>query len=304
MTGMQAAAVPERAVPAGLREKLSQGRFVITLEVDPPKGTDPTPTLAQVAQVQGKVDAVNVTDSPMANLRMAPIAVSYLIQRQLGVEAIFHLTCRDRNLLGLQAELLGAAGLGVRNMLALTGDPPARGNHPDSKPVFDVDVLGLIRMAATLNTGKDIKGNELEGGTDFFIAVASNPGAADLDVEMSKLRAKVEAGGNFVQTQPIFDLDQLQRYAERVAREFPDLPVLYGVMPLPRLKSALYLRDKAGVYVPDAVLARLERGEAQAGQEIALETALAIRRFGRGVHLFPYRTMDLAQGVLQALHGN
>lgn len=284
----------------GLRERLRQRQFSLTVEVDPPRGADPGPVLRQVEWLAGRVDAVNVADSPMARLRMAPIAAAYLVQRELKVETVFHLTCRDRNLLGLQAELLGASAMGVRNILCLTGDPPSRGNHPMARAVFDLDVLGLVRLAAGLNRGLDYTGAGLEGPTDLAIGVAANPCATDLEVEFSKLRAKVEAGAQFVQTQPVFSLERLHRFHEEAARF--GLPILYGVMPLKGFKSALYMRDKVGLAIPDRVMEALEQGGREAAVEEAVTTSLAIRQMGAaGVHLFPLGDLELLAPVLSAL---
>lgn len=284
----------------GLRERLGRRQFSLTVEVDPPRGADPNRMLNEVAWLSGRVDAVNIADSPMARLRMAPIAAAYLVQRELRVETVFHLTCRDRNLLGLQAELLGASAMGVRNILCLTGDPPSRGNHPMAKAVFDLDVLGLVRLAARLNQGLDYTGAELEGPTDLAIGVAANPCAADLEVEFSKLKAKVEAGAQFVQTQPVFDLERLHRFHEGAARF--GLPILYGVMPLKGYKSAVYMRDKVGLAIPDRVMQTLEEGGRQAAVEEAVTAVLAIREMGAaGVHMFPLGDLELLAPVLSAL---
>ncbi len=281
------------------QEKLRSGRFILTMEVDPPRGADPGATLNQVRRVSGLVDAVNVADSPMANLRMAPIAISYLIQRELGIETIFHLTCRDRNLLGLQAELLGAAALGVRQMLALTGDPPTRGNHPGAKAVFDLEVTGLVKIANLLNSGIDYMGNRLEGRAGFAVGVVCNPCADDLDLELAKLRSKLDAGAHFIQTQPVFDLERLERFIQ--AAGSLRVPVLWGLLPLTRAKSAVYLRDQAKMAVPDSVIQRLETGGAGEGRRIAIEFARALKEKGDGIHIFPYRDMDLAVEILECL---
>ena len=152
----------------------------------------------------------------MANVRMSPITLAHLIQRDVGVEAIFHLTCRDRNTIGLQAELLGASGLGVRNILALRGDPPSRGDHPEAHGVFEVDAVGLISLAAALNSGHTIGGGELGEGTDFAIGCVANPNAEDLEAEISRLEEKIAAGAHFVQTQPIFDVRAYERWANAI----------------------------------------------------------------------------------------
>ena len=279
-----------------LRDKLKRGQFAATVEIDPPRGADPGPALERVKRLKGIVDAVNVADSPMANLRMAPIAVSHLIQRDLGLEAVFHLTCRDRNLLGLQAELLGATALGVRNILCLTGDPPTRGNHPTARGVFDVDVSGLVKMAGNLNLGKDWNGNDLEGAADFFIGVVCNPGAADQGLEEAKFRSKVSAGAHFCQTQPVFDPETLRRFAERIGDV--EVYLLYGVLPLKSYKSANYLRTRVGMAIPDEIMERMRTGGPEEGVRIAREAAEAVKSLGHGVHIFPMGDPELAAAVL------
>ena len=194
-----------------LREKLAAHNFVVTVELDPPKTLNLDKILTEVnsANFRKIVDAVNVTDCPLAKLRMSPIALSHIIQEKIGLEAIFHITCRDRNLLGLQAELLGASALGVRNILALTGDPPEVGDYIMATGVFDVDSTGLVRMVNKLNNGYEHSGNELKDKTDFFVGIAVNPTAQDLTKEIKRFEEKVSAGANFIQTQPIYDIGLL-----------------------------------------------------------------------------------------------
>ena len=167
-----------------LKEKHNQHIFTITTELDPPKSASSSVTEAQVVKVAPYVDAVNIADCPMAKMRMSPIALSSIIQSRYQVESIFHLTCRDRNVIGLQAELLGAYALGVHNILTLTGDPPSIGDHPDAKGVFEVDSTGLIEIAKALNEGHDMMGHELGEAADFYIGTTANPGADDLDKEI------------------------------------------------------------------------------------------------------------------------
>ena len=168
-------AKPSPRVPQ-LRQLVKEG-FVVTVELDPPRGTDLTRALDESASLWGRAAAINIADCPMANLRMSPIALACLVRERVGVDTVFHITCRDRSLLGLQSELLGAWAMGVENLLALTGDPPERGDHPQSSGVFDTDSIGLLRLASGLNGGVDANGKELRGGTDFFIGAASNPTA-------------------------------------------------------------------------------------------------------------------------------
>jgi 5,10-methylenetetrahydrofolate reductase len=281
-----------------LRQKLEQGEFVVTVELEPPRGADPRPMLAKASLLAGLVDAVNVADSPMANLRMSPIACAHLLQQDLGVEAVFHLTCRDRNLLGLQAELLGAAALGVRNTLALTGDRPERGDHPQATGVFDVDALGLARLARMLNEGTDLTGKPLEAPTDFLIGGTTSPNARNLAAEAERLAAKAEAGITFAQTQPVFDLEQAAEFRRRTAHL--DVRVLYGILPLKSYKSAVYLNTHVpGIRIPPSILARLERGAPDEGVRLAREILAELWGKVPGVHLFPMSDPTLALKLLQ-----
>ena len=227
----------------------------------------------------------------MANLRMSPIALSHVIQEDVGVETIFHLTCRDRNIIGMQAELLGAAALGVRNILALTGDQPARGDHPSAKGVFETNSTGLIHLAAGLNDGHDASGHELDKETSLFIGTAANPEAADWQNELSKLTAKVSAGARFVQTQPIYDLDKAEQFMEKV-QHLP-IYVLAGVLPLKSYKMACYLHEKVpGITIPQRIMERMEQGGKQAGLEIAQELMEGLKKFVHGIHIMPLNDVD------------
>lgn len=269
-----------------LREKHQAGQFTITVELDPPKSASVNKTIKEAAQLLDKVDAINIADCPMAKLRMSPIALAHLIKFRAQIDTIFHLTCRDRNILGLQAELLGAAALGVNNILTLTGDEPSRGDHPDAKPVFEVDSIGLLKIANTLNNGFDLAGNPLDESTNFYIGTTGNPGADDLDAEKAKIIRKIEAGANFIQTQPIYDLEKAKRFVDMV--EPLGLPVMLGLIPLKSFKMATYLHTKVpGIFLTDDILNRMEKGGKEAGLEIALETLLAIKQIAHGVHIMP-----------------
>ena len=210
----------------------------------------------------GGVDAVNVTDNPMARLRMSSIAVAALIQRETGLDAVVQITTRDRNVLGLQSDLLGAAGLGVKAILCLGGDPLKIGDYPQAKQVSEVDVLGLLRIAKGLNAGADLAGNAIGAPTRFAIACAANPAAADQEVEFSKLRAKIEAGATFAQTQPVYDLEALERFLARP--EARAIPILVGLIPLLSLKQTLFFANEVpGIVVPAAIQERMRRAAEQ-----------------------------------------
>ncbi|MGE5673002.1 MAG: methylenetetrahydrofolate reductase [Mycobacterium leprae] len=288
---------------ARLLHRLRQGAFCVTVEIDPPKGADVTKTLARVRRFADRVDGVNVADCPMANVRMSPITLAHLLQRDVQVEAIFHLTCRDRNSIGLQAELLGAAGLGVRNILALRGDSPERGDHPDAHGVFEVDAAGLIRTAATLNSGRTVSGTPLDMGTDFAIGCAANPTAADLEAEVSRLEQKVAAGAHFVQTQPIYDPVLLERWQAKLQGRVR-IPILYGILPLKSYEFAVHLNEHVpGIVVPDWAIERLRRGDEHEGMRLTAELLQQIAPQVHGIHIFPMNSSDRVLAVLGILDG-
>lgn len=274
-----------------LQQKHQQGHFTITVELDPPKSASAQKTFAEASRLYGKVDAINIADCPMAKMRMSPIALSHLLSHNEHIETIFHLTCRDRNLIGLQSELLGAAALEVNNILTLTGDQPSRGDHPHAKPVFETDSMGLLTIAKTLNSGFDMAGNELEQPTKFYIGTAANPGADDLNIEFEKLKAKKEAGAQFVQTQPIYDLNKAKKFIDKVSSL--NLPIMLGLIPLKSFKMATYLHDKVpGINLTSDILQRMEKGGKEAGLEIAIETLQEIKKIAHGVHIMPLNDID------------
>ncbi|MFT9486829.1 MAG: methylenetetrahydrofolate reductase [Tepidibacillus sp.] len=282
----------------GLKEKLTLGKFVTTVELEPPKGANPMPVLEKATFLRGIVDAVNIADSPMATLRMSPIALAHVIQQDMGIEAIFHLTCRDRNIIGLQSELLGAAALGVRNILTLTGDSPARGDHPQAKGVFEVDSTGLANIAYQLNQGKDLSGNPLNSATDFFIGGAANPGNDDLELEVEKLKRKIESGVEFVQTQPVYELSQVERFLEKI-RGLP-VHVIFGILPIKSVKMAYYLNEKVpGIHISSEMIAKVEQGGRKAGIEIAQQLIEEIKGIVQGVHIYPIGDLSIVSDLLQ-----
>ncbi|MBA1336334.1 MAG: 5,10-methylenetetrahydrofolate reductase [Firmicutes bacterium] len=281
-----------------LREKLSRNEFVITVEIDPPKGASPWGVYDRMRPLANMVDAVNIADSPMARMRMSPIALAHLVQEELKLEAVFHLTCRDRNIIGLQSELLGAYALGVNNILSLTGDDPKVGDHPRAKGVFDVDSTGLIRMAGKLNKGYDMMDNELDCRTDFFIGAVANPGAEDLDKEMERIKAKVDAGVMFFQTQPVFDLSRLERFLD-ISSSIP-VPMIYGLLPLKSAKLAHYLNNNVpGVHVPDRFVDMLQAKGRNAGIEIARELYTEMKKTVPGIHIFPMGDISMVETILK-----
>ena len=214
-----------------LGSRLSRGEFVTMVEIVPPKGIDVRKEVegARFLKSVG-VDAVNIPDSPRASARMSNQALSLLIQREVGIDAILHYTCRDRNVLCIQSDLLGAAAVGIKNLICITGDPPKMGNYPDATAVFDVDAIGLVNIVRNLNRGLDLGGNPIGTGTGFVIGVGANPGLSDMDEEIRRFEYKVEAGAEYAVTQPVFDLRLLENFLKRI--EHCRIPVVAGIWPL------------------------------------------------------------------------
>ncbi|HEU4761944.1 MAG TPA: bifunctional homocysteine S-methyltransferase/methylenetetrahydrofolate reductase [Gemmatimonadales bacterium] len=260
---------------SGLGARLAAKRFVTTVEIVPPRGVDPSPMLAQVRELKAAgVNAVNVPDGPRAQSRMGALLSGLLIQREVGLEAVVHYACRDRNLLGMLSDLLGAAASGLNNLLIITGDPPKMGPYPDATAVFDIDSIGLTNLLSRLNLGLDPGGNDLGSATRFVIGVGVNPAAPDAEREMSRFGWKVDAGAEYAVTQPVFDLEQLDRFLARV--EPLGIPIIAGIWPLVSLRNAEFLANEVpGVTVPEAVLSRMRRAS-EHGKEAALAEGVAI----------------------------
>lgn len=270
-------------------------QFVVTAELEPPRGSNVTDLLQQALELKPFVSAVNITDSPMASLRMNSIVAAHLVERDLGLESIFHFTCRDRNSLALQAELLGASALGLKNVLALTGDPVTRGDHPHATPVFEQDLLGLVTIIKTLNEGRS-QGKDLSHATSFTIAAAANPSANDLSVEKSKLLAKEAAGASFFQTQPVFSLEEVLKFQDVFGGQ-PPAPVLYGILPLRSAKMAQ--RVAKWCKVPQELSENLEKHGVQAGLEWARQLIQDVKAAGiTGVHLYPLGKTSIVKDIL------
>ena len=264
---------PEPAAGSRLRDKLAAGAYVVSVEIDPPRGHHPRKAVEGARMLRDAgADAINIGDSPMARVRMSALALAVHIQREVGIETIIHQTTRDRNLMALQADLLGAHSLGVRNVIALTGDPPPEASQ--SSKVEDVDSIGFVRILKRLNEGVDFLGNSLGRPTDFLVACAANPTAGDVDTELRRVRAKLEAGADLLMTQPVYDPATLTSFFERLG-PLGGVPVLLGIMPLMSSRHTEFIHHELpGVVAPDAVRERMraagERGAA-AGIEIARE---------------------------------
>jgi homocysteine S-methyltransferase len=291
---------------SGLGSKLARGEFVTMVEIVPPKGIDISKEVegARFLKSVG-VDAVNIPDSPRASARMSNQALSLLIQREVGIDAILHYTCRDRNVLCIQSDLLGAAAVGIRNLICITGDPPKMGNYPDATAVFDVDAIGLVNIVRSLNHGLDLGGNPIGTGTGFVIGVGANPGLTDLDEEIRRFEYKVEAGAEYAVTQPVFDLRLLENFVKRI--DHCRIPVVAGIWPLVSVRNAEFMKNELRVSVPDSILERMARAQtpelARAeGVAIAREMLIAARQMVQGAQISaPLGRYSSAVDVLEAL---
>jgi 5,10-methylenetetrahydrofolate reductase len=269
---------------SSLSEKLTSGQFVVTAEIAPPKGTNLAPALTEARNFAG-VTAVNVTDNQGANMRLSSLALAAQLQ-QAGTETILQLTCRDRNRMALQSDLLGAAAFGIENLLLLSGDHSKFGDHPDARPVFDLDSVQLLEMTAGLMAGVNMVGKPLDGVPNFFPGAAVNPAAEPFELMFQKVMKKVDSGARFFQTQSIFDRSSLERFMS--AMEPMNVPVIAGVLLVRSAKMARFLNNNIpGVKVPNSLVERLDRAEdpMSEGVAIARETVGWARGLCQGVHL-------------------
>ncbi len=283
-----------------LENKLAAGEFVITSEVSPPKGVDCAEFLAKAKTLQGLVDAINVTDNQGANMRISPLAVASLLIRE-GIEPVLQLTCRDRNRLALQSDLLGAAALGVRNILALSGDHISFGDHNAGKPVFDLDSVQLLQTMATLKSGTDLAGNKLHGVPSFFSGAAAAPEAEPFELTIFKLQKKAAAGAAFFQTQAVFDPERLARFSAAVRPLH--VKVIAGIILLKSAGMARYItRHIPGLKVPEQVVAELADAAdpVAAGVRIAGRMAAAARHHCDGIHIMAMGREELIPEILKA----
>ena len=265
-------------------EVLESGTFVVTAELNPPKGTSLEPLFAHAERLKNDVDAFNLTDSHSARMSMAPLGVaSLLVQR--GIEPIMQVTCRDRNRIALQADLLAAHALGVRNVLTMTGDTPAAGDHPDAKGVFDVDGIGLLQAVAALQSGRDLGGQALRGAPDFCVGAVVNPGAPDLQKELGRMRDKMAQGARFFQTQAVYDAAAFAGFMEEVRDD--KVSILASFIVLRSANMARRLNAVPGIAVPDAVIQEMETAADPARQGIAIAGRIIreLRNLAHGIHL-------------------
>ena len=281
-----------------LKAAIESGRFVVTSELTPPKGTDLGPLLDKADALRDVVTAFNLTDSHAARMAMAPTAAARrLLER--GAEPIVQMTSRDRNRLALQADMLGAHALGVRNLVFMGGDPPANGDHPEAKAVFDLHSSALLAAASALGRGEDLMGNVLAGSAEFLLGAVVNPGAADLRGELRRLEEKVEAGARFFQTQAVYDIGAYERFIE--ATKGMDLRLLTGIIPLKSPKMAEYMNTKVpGISIPGDLIKEI--GDAPdrraASVEIAARIIRQVRPMANGVHIMAIGWEDLIPDIV------
>ncbi|MGA2352115.1 MAG: bifunctional homocysteine S-methyltransferase/methylenetetrahydrofolate reductase [Terracidiphilus sp.] len=294
-------------VPLGARSLIgalvAEGRFVSLVEVIPPRGINCMKEIegAQLLAQLG-VHAINVPDSPRASARMSAQSLCIQIQQQTSIETILHYTCRDRNILSIQSDLLGASSIGLHNILCLTGDPPKLGNYPDATAVFDVDSIGLVNILRRLNHGLDVGANSIGASTNFTIGVAANPGMPDIEQELRRFAFKVEAGAEYAITQPVFDLRLLESFLERIKEH--RIPVIAGIWPLVSLRNAEYLKNDLRVSMPEEIMLRMAQADTpdaarREGILIAQEMLEAVRPFVQGVQVSaPFGRYDIAADVI------
>jgi methionine synthase / methylenetetrahydrofolate reductase(NADPH) len=305
-TKAQAMAPMPVAEKSKLGAKLAAGKFVSFVEILPPRGVDASREIegARHCAAAG-IDCINVPDGPRASARLSAQVTCRLIQEHAGIEAVNHFCCRDRNILGIQSELLGAHTMGVRNLICITGDPPRMGAYPDATAVFDVDAIGLVNIVRNLNHGLDIGGNPMGSQTGLLIGVGANPGAPNLDEEIRRFEWKVEAGAEYVVTQPVFDLDLLEQFLRRVERV--RIPVICGVWPLTSFRNAEFMVNELRVPVPNEFLDRMRRVDSaerarEEGVAIAREMVARVRHVVQGVQLSaPFGRYQMALDVAEAI---
>lgn len=266
-------------------EVLQSGEFVVTAELNPPKGTQLEPLLADADRLKDVVHAFNITDSHSSRMTMAPLAVARLLVER-GIEPILQVTCRDRNRLALQSDLLGASALGVRNIVCMTGDPPGAGDHPDTKPVFDFDATGLMRAVAALQSGTDLAGHPLQGTPTFCVGAVVNPGAPDLQKELQRMEEKVALGAQFLQTQAVYDPEAFARFMQQVRQHRVAILASFILLRSGAMARRLH-GSLPGISIPSSVIDELDNAAkpAQKGLEIASRIIRDLRDLCQGVHL-------------------
>lgn len=266
-------------------EKVKAKKFIVTSEIGPPKGVDVDSYLADAALVKGRVDGINVTDLQSSMMRLGSLAFSRLLVER-GIEPIFQMTCRDRNRLALQSDLLSAYVLGIRNVLILTGDHPALGDHPEAKPVYDLDSVGLLRAARSLEKGQDLAGKKLRGVPKFCLGAVVNPGVEPLEPELIKMEKKIEAGAEFFQTQAVFDIASFEKFMKTVKNY--GVPVIAGVVVLRSADTARFMNKHVpGIFIPEHIIDEMEKAEDKDAKSIEIAARLIkdLKELSGGIHI-------------------
>ncbi len=269
-----------------LREAFKKKDFVITAEVFPPKGTNIKKFIEKGKLIRDFVDGVNLTDNQRAVMRISSLASAKIFLEEVKVDTIYQLTCRDRNRLALQSDLLGASALGIQNVLALSGDYPSNGDHPDAKPVYDLDTVQLITTIKKLNNGYDLAGNQLNGATDFFIGAVCNPVHENMDLQYMMIEKKINAGAEFFQTQAVYDSTLFKNFLKKINHK--NIRFLAGILPLKSVKMAKFLNNKVpGIVIPEDIIKDMEKADdpLKKGLEIASSIIKELRKFADGVHI-------------------
>lgn len=285
---------------------LATGEKVYSIELLPPNGIDPSKILERSQAIKDAgIHAINIPDGPRASARMSAVLTSVMIEQKIGIETVLHYTCRDRNLLGMQSDMLGAQAIGLRNMLLITGDPPKLGNYPDVTGVFDVDAIGLIHMVNHLNQGIDLGGGSIGKAASLSVGVGVNPGHRDFDYEMKRFAWKVDAGAEWAITQPVFDTDALFKFLDYIHKHNLSIPIVAGIWPLTSLKNAIFMNNEVpGVIIPDSVMERMAHPNnpedaKKIGVEIAQEMVETMGNNIQGVQVSaPFGRIDLALNVI------
>ncbi|RLC93816.1 MAG: 5,10-methylenetetrahydrofolate reductase [Chloroflexi bacterium] len=283
-----------------LREKLASGKFVVTAEVGPPKGVDIEEMKKNAELLKDRVDAVNITDQQSSVMRIGSLAGAHLV-KQWGLEPVFQMTCRDRNRLALQSDLLNAYVMGIENVLCLTGDHVALGDHPDAKPVFDLDSVSLLAAIKGLEQGRDLGGKELAGSPRFFSGASVTPCAEPLEPQIIKMEKKVKAGAQFFQTQAVYEPRQFETFMQSV--KHLNVPVLVGIVLLRSAAMARFMNTNvAGIFVPDALIEEMDKAEKKAakGIEIAARLITEMKDMCQGVHIMAIGMEDRVPAILDA----
>jgi len=283
-----------------LKKVLASKKFIVTTEVGPTKGTDISKLVSETKPLVGRVDAINVTDLQSAVMRLGSLAGS-IILKDLGIDPIFQITCRDRNRLALQSDLLSASVLGIENVLVLTGDHPMSGDHPQAKPVFDLDSVQLLQVMKDLQAGRDMMGNELNGKPKFCVGAVVNPLADQIEPELIKMEKKIASGAQFFQTQAIFDVKRFKEFMKE-AKKFK-VPIIAGLILLKSAKMAMYMNDNvAGIDVPDLLIKEIDKAEDKHKKSIEITTRLieGLRGLCSGVHIMPIGWGRLLPEILDA----